>query len=96
MGFATLSTLFRGPQGPRFSRKSATALPPPAEPSVLTHRHLRSFKLHRLPATAQETLSAAHRPMTPPRSGTLGDLLDDTAAARPGAEATVFRGERLT
>jgi hypothetical protein len=34
--------------------------------------------------------------MTPLRSGTLGDLLDDTAAARPGAEATVFRGERFT
>jgi hypothetical protein len=34
--------------------------------------------------------------MTPPRSGTLGDLLDDTEAARPRAEATVFRGERLT
>jgi len=34
--------------------------------------------------------------MTPPRSRTLGDLLDDTAAVRPGVEATVFRRERLT
>jgi fatty-acyl-CoA synthase len=34
--------------------------------------------------------------MMPPRSRTLGDLLDDIAAARPTAEATVFRGERLT
>src|SRR6266850_1087364 len=32
----------------------------------------------------------------PPRSRTLGGLLDEIAAARPGAEAVVFRGERLT
>jgi fatty-acyl-CoA synthase len=32
----------------------------------------------------------------PPRSRTLGDLLDETAAARPDADATVFRGQRLT
>jgi fatty-acyl-CoA synthase len=32
----------------------------------------------------------------PPRSRTLGGLLDEMAAARPGAEAVVFRGERLT
>ncbi len=34
--------------------------------------------------------------MSPPRSRTLGALLDEIAAARPGAEAVVFRGERLT
>ena len=32
----------------------------------------------------------------PPRSRTLGALLDEMAAARPRAEAVVFRGERLT
>jgi fatty-acyl-CoA synthase len=32
----------------------------------------------------------------PPESRTLGDLLDDMAAARPDAEAVVFRGERLS
>lgn len=32
----------------------------------------------------------------PPRSRTLGGLLDELAAARPGTEAVVFRGERLT
>jgi fatty-acyl-CoA synthase len=31
-----------------------------------------------------------------PASRTLGDLLDEVAAARPDAEAVVFRGERLT
>ena len=31
-----------------------------------------------------------------PRSATLGGLLDEIVAARPGAEAVVFRGERLT
>jgi fatty-acyl-CoA synthase len=31
-----------------------------------------------------------------PRSGTLGGLIDEMAAARPNAEAIVFRGERLT
>jgi fatty-acyl-CoA synthase len=31
-----------------------------------------------------------------PRSRTLGALLDEVAAARPDAEAVVFRGERLT
>lgn len=31
-----------------------------------------------------------------PRSRTLGDLLDEMAAARPDAEAVVFRGDRLT
>ncbi|MBI1848464.1 MAG: AMP-binding protein, partial [Candidatus Rokubacteria bacterium] len=34
--------------------------------------------------------------MTPPRSRTLGDLLDEVTAARPYAEALVFRGERWT
>ena len=32
----------------------------------------------------------------PPRSRTLGALLDEISAARPDAEAVVFRGERLT
>ena len=32
----------------------------------------------------------------PPRSLTLGDLLDEMAAARPDADAVVFRGERLS
>jgi fatty-acyl-CoA synthase len=32
----------------------------------------------------------------PPRSRTLGALLDEVAAARPDAEAIVFRGERLS
>ncbi|MBI1735481.1 MAG: AMP-binding protein [Candidatus Rokubacteria bacterium] len=36
-----------------------------------------------------------HHP-TPPRSRTLGDLLDEIAAARGEAEAVVFRGQRLT
>src|SRR5919108_2094841 len=31
-----------------------------------------------------------------PRSGTLGGLLDEMAAARPEADAIVFRDERLT
>ena len=31
-----------------------------------------------------------------PSSRTLGALLDEMAAARPGAEAVVTRGERLT
>src|ERR671937_1636459 len=31
-----------------------------------------------------------------PRSRTLGALIDEIAAARPDAEAVVFRGERLT
>src|SRR3989440_12946817 len=31
-----------------------------------------------------------------PRSRTLGVLIDEMAAARPDAEAVVFRGERLT
>src|SRR6266446_3776305 len=30
-----------------------------------------------------------------PASRTLGDLVDEMATARPGAEALVFRGERL-
>jgi len=30
-----------------------------------------------------------------PASRTLGDLVDEMAAATPGAEALVFRGERL-
>ena len=34
--------------------------------------------------------------MSAPRSRTLGALLDEIALARPGAEAVVFRGERLT
>jgi fatty-acyl-CoA synthase len=34
--------------------------------------------------------------MSPPRSRILGALLDELAAARPGAEAVVSRGERLT
>ena len=32
----------------------------------------------------------------PPRSLTLGDLLDEMAAARPDADALVFGGERLS
>ena len=32
----------------------------------------------------------------PSRSATLGDLLDDVAAARPDADAVVFRGDRLS
>ena len=34
--------------------------------------------------------------MSAPRSHTLGALLDELTAARPAAEAVVFRGERLT
>ena len=34
--------------------------------------------------------------MSPPRSRTLGALLDEIARARPDDEAVVFRGERLT
>ena len=32
----------------------------------------------------------------PPRSRTLGDLLDETAAAYPDADAVVFRGARAS
>src|SRR5437773_3112771 len=32
----------------------------------------------------------------PPRSRTLGDLLDETARARPDADAVIFRDQRLT
>src|SRR5437762_14168344 len=32
----------------------------------------------------------------PPRSRTLGDLLDETARARPDADAVIFRDRRLT
>src|SRR5919201_6707150 len=32
----------------------------------------------------------------PPRSRTLGALVDEMAATRPDADAVVFRGERLT
>src|SRR5262249_29012151 len=42
-------------------------------------------------------VAALHRPMSErPRSQTLGALLDEITAARPDAEAVVFRGERLT
>src|SRR2546428_5928730 len=32
----------------------------------------------------------------PPRSRTLGDLLDEAARARPDADAVIVRGQRLT
>src|SRR3989442_3522610 len=32
----------------------------------------------------------------PPRSRTLGDLLDETARARPDADAVILRDQRLT
>src|SRR5205809_7348157 len=32
----------------------------------------------------------------PPRSRTLGDLLDETARAHPDADAVIFRDQRLT
>ena len=43
-----------------------------------------------------EERGRTHRQQMRPASRTLGDLLDETAAARPHAEAAVFRDQRLT
>ena len=43
-----------------------------------------------------EERGRTHRQQMRPASRTLGDLLDETAAARPHAEAAVFRDQQLT